>query len=144
MSAFYRTPFSHRNKHGITKLDQATGGAEDWTGVNGLIGYAFFGFSFFNQGGTGNLLPGRPTSQQITFMPPPNSGGPLVCVSGVNGRFVSPDDKLANRPLGAFLWNVWVPASGVLECEIQLTDENSDDAIKVDVEGTLLYFGLGR
>lgn len=138
----FRTPFSHRIKNGITKLDQATGGVDDWTGVNGLVAYSFFGFSFFNQGGPGNLLSGRPTSQTFPFMSPPNSGTPLVCVHGVNGWFWSPGDKLANRPLGAFLWNVWVSASNMLECEIQLSDENSDDAIKVDVEGTLLFYGL--
>jgi hypothetical protein len=141
----FRTPLSHRKRQGMGKLDQETGGVGDWNGVNGLIGYSFFGFSFFNGGGTGNLEPGRPTSQQFSFMSPPNSGGPLVCVSGVNAEFVTDGGSdLTNRPLGAFLWNVWVSSSGVLECEIQLTDENSDDPIKVDVEGTLLFFGLGE
>jgi hypothetical protein len=142
----FRTPFSHRNKHGITKLDdldQATGSIDDWTGVNGLVGYSFFSFSFFNQGGTDNLIPGRPTKLTLPFMSPPNSGGPLICVSGVNGMFVTDGGaKLTQRPLGEFMWSVWVPDIGVLACEIELSDDNGDDPIKVDVEGTLLFFGL--
>ena len=146
MPAFYRAPFSHRNKHGITKLDdldQATGSIDDWTGVNGLVGYSFFRFFFFNQGGTDNLLPGRPTTQTVPFMSPPNSGGPLICVRAVNGMFVTDGGaKLTQRPLGQFMWSVWVADIGALACEIELSDDNGDDPIKVDVEGTLLFFGL--
>lgn len=147
MPAFYRTPFSHRNKDGITKLDdrdRATGSIDDWTGVNGLVGYSFFSFSFFNQGGTNNLSPGRPTKQTLSFMSPPNSGGPLICVSAVSRQFVTGNGgaNLTERPLGQFLWQVWVPDSGSLACEIRLSDDNGDDPIKVDVEGTLLFFAL--
>ena len=148
MPASYRTPFSLRDNHGITKLDdldQATGSIDDWTGVNGLVGYSSFHFFFFNQGGTDNLLPGRPTQQSLPFMSPPNSGGPLICVNTLNARFVTDGGaKITQRPLGQFIWSVWVPASGVLACTIKLSDENLDDPIQVDVEGTLLFFGLGQ
>jgi hypothetical protein len=143
----FRTP-SHPDNHGITKLDdldQATGSVDDWTGVNGLVGYSFFRFFFFNQGGTDNLLPGRPTTQTVPFMSPPNSGGPLICVSMVNGRFVTDGGaKITQRPLGQFIWNVWVAAAGVLACEIKLSDENLDDPIKVELAGTLLFYGHGE
>jgi hypothetical protein len=144
MQAFHRNNnLSHYSKRDITKLDVANGTVDDWTGVNGLVGFSSFYFSFFNGGGTGNLSPGRPTSKTFNFMSPPNSGGPLVCVSLVNGAFVnSGGGTLTQRPLGQFSWNVWVPASGVLECQIVLSDENGDDPIVVQVGGTLLFFGL--
>jgi hypothetical protein len=142
MKAFHR-PLSHHSKRGITKFDDASGTVDDWSGVNGLIGYTFFYFSFFNGGGTGNLSPGRLTTKTAGFMSPPNSGGPLVCVSMVNGAFVTDGGaNITQRPLGQFNWDVWVPDSGTLQCDILLSDENGDDPIKVEVAGTLLFFGL--
>jgi hypothetical protein len=143
MKAFHRNTLTGYSKRDITKLDDANGIVDDWTGVNGLVGFSSFYFRFFNGGGTGNLSPGRPTTKTVNFMSPPNSGGPLVCVSMVNGAFVTNGGaNLTQRPLGQFNVNVWVPASGALECEIVLSDENGDDPIIVEVGGTLLFFGL--
>ena len=64
-------------------------------------------------------------------------------MSAVNGEFVTDGGaKLTQRPLGQFMWSVWVADIGALACEIVLSDDNGDDPIKVDVEGTLLFFGL--
>jgi hypothetical protein len=64
-------------------------------------------------------------------------------VSAVNGRFVTDGGaNITQRPLGQFIWNVYLPESLVLACEIKLSDENLDDPIQVNVDGTLLFFGL--
>ena len=142
MQSVQHPTLSYDSKHGITKFDQAGGGVDDWTGVNGLVGFAPFSFFFFNEGGTGNLKPGRPTTQTVPFKSPPGSGGPLICVSNISGAFVTDGGvHLTQRPLGQFLTNVYLADTNVLGCKIMLSDENGDDPIQVSVKGTLLFYG---
>ncbi|MGF6312795.1 hypothetical protein ABIB82_006757 [Bradyrhizobium sp. i1.8.4] len=132
--------FSYDDKHGIRPFDQANGSVDPWTGVGGLAGFAGFSFFFFNEGGTGNLAPGRPTTQTAQFTSPPGSGA-LITLRSVSGAFVTDGGAhLTERPLGQFVTNVFFSGPNTLACQIRLSDSNSDDPIQVWVNGTLLFF----
>lgn len=132
--------FSHDDKHRIRPYDQANGSVDPWTGVGGLVGFAGFSFFFFNGGGTGNLSPGRPTTQTAPFTSPPGSGA-LISVRSVSGAFVTDGGAhLTERPLGQFATNVYFSGSNRLACQIMLSDSNGDDPIQVWVNGTLLFY----
>jgi hypothetical protein len=132
--------FSHDDKHGIRPQDQANGTVNPWTGVGGLVGYANFSFTFFNGGGTGNLAPGRPTTQTAPFTSPPGSGA-LISLTGISGAFVTDGGAhLTERPLGQFVTSVYFSDANTLACQIRLSDSNGDDPIQVWVNGTLLFY----
>jgi hypothetical protein len=42
--------------------------------ISAVVGVSGFSFDFFNEGGTNNLLPGRPTTQTASFTPPRAEG----------------------------------------------------------------------
>jgi len=131
---------SYNDKHGIKAFDQASGSVAPWTGVSGLAGFATFSFFFFNGGGTGNLAPGRPTTQTAPFTSPPGSGA-LITVNSISGAFVTDGGvHLTERPLGQFMCGVYFADSSTLACEIMLSDSNGDDPIQVYVNGILLFY----
>ena len=105
-----------------------------------IIGVTPFFFNFFEPGGTNNLLPGRPLEQTQTVNRPRGSGF-VVSLAGFTGAFVTNGGNLlTQRPLGQF--TVWTGLRdfNVLVCRVRLTDENSDDPIHIQVQGTVLFF----
>jgi hypothetical protein len=93
--------FSHDDKHGIRPHDQANGSVDSWTGVGGLAGFAGFSFFFFNGGGTGNLSPGRPTTQTAPFISSGkrSSHQPKIGIGSVCDRRWRPSDRTAFGPI---------------------------------------------
>lgn len=104
-----------------------------------LGGEAFF-FDFFEQGGTNNLLPGRPLEQTKVINRPRGSGF-LVSLFQITGAFVTDGGNLlTQRPFGMFHVRVGVRDPNILVCRVRLTDENSDDPIRIQVGGAVLFF----
>ena len=64
-----------------------------------------------------------------------------MALTTVNGAFVHPDNTVTQRPLGQFLVSLGVRESNVVVCNVQLTDENMDDAIHIVVRGVLVLLG---
>lgn len=97
-----------------------------------------FFFDFNEPGGRDHLLPGRPLEQTRLLERPRNSGF-LVALAGFNAAFVN-GNQLTDRPLGQI--QVWtgIRNDNELVCRVRLTDENSDDAIRVQVRGSVLFF----
>lgn len=124
----------------VVPLDVASGAVQPVTAVNAIVGISAFGFDFFNEGGTNNLLPGRPTTQRATFRAPDGAGA-FLCLRSVLGAFVTDGgSKLTERPLGEFAVSVGFADRSTLSCTIMLSDSNSDDAVKVSVHGTIVFF----
>jgi hypothetical protein len=105
-----------------------------------IIGVTPFFFDFFEPGGPNHLLPGRPLEQTQTVNRPRGSGF-LVSLAGFTGAFVTDGGNvLTNRPLGQFKIWTGIRDFNVLVCRVRLSDENSDDAIRIQVTGTVLFF----
>jgi hypothetical protein len=105
-----------------------------------IIGGEGFFFDFFAQGGPGNLKPGRPLEQTKRINRPRGSGF-MVSLGQITGAFVSGDgNTLTQRPLGMFNVRVGVRDPDILVCRVRLTDENSDDAVRIQAGGFVLFF----
>jgi hypothetical protein len=107
-----------------------------------IVGFFENVFEFLEPGGPNHLLPGRPLEQSVPIRPPrgvPPGAGFFVVLRGFTGAFVSPDGSLlTDRPLGQFSVNVGV-RSGALVCRVRLTDENSDDAVRIIVTAYVVF-----
>jgi hypothetical protein len=53
----------HPDAPHVTPFDTASGVVGPLIPIRAIIGVSEFAFDFFNEGGTNNLKPGRPTSQ---------------------------------------------------------------------------------
>lgn len=105
-----------------------------------IVGVVPFSFTFFEPGGTDHLLPGRPLEQTQTVNRPRGAGF-MVSLSGFSGAFVTNGGNLlTQRPFGQFEVFAGIRDVNVLVCRVRLTDENSDDPIKINVRGTVLFF----
>ncbi|MFA7440481.1 MAG: hypothetical protein WCZ66_05870 [Sphingomonadaceae bacterium] len=104
-----------------------------------IAGIVSFSFDFDEPGGRDHLLPGRPLVQTQTLDRPRGSGF-VVGLSGFNAAFVTGGNFLTQRPLGQFRVNVGIRNFNELVCSVRLTDENMDDAIRVIVRGTVMFF----
>jgi hypothetical protein len=130
-----------RAADGIKPLDVETGGVGGVIPVNALIGIANFSFNFFNEGGTDNLLPGRPTTQTASLQVPAGTTNGFICLRTVSGAFVTNGGAdLTERPLGQFDIDVGFGANNTLNCTVRLTDSNSDDPVRIFLSGTIIYF----
>ncbi|WOJ91276.1 hypothetical protein RZS28_08485 [Methylocapsa polymorpha] len=105
-----------------------------------IVGVAPFFFDFFEPGGPDHLLPGRPLEQTQTVNRPRGSGF-VVGLNSFNGAFVTDGgNTLTQRPLGQFEVFAGLRDFNVLVCRVRLTDENSDDPIRIQVSGWVLFF----
>jgi len=105
-----------------------------------IISVVGFFFDFFEPGGTNNLLPGRPLEQTRRIIRPRGAGF-MVCLNMINGAFVTDGGtSLTQRPLGQFLVRAGFRDPDTLVCRVRLTDENMDDAIRIQVRGAVLFF----
>jgi len=124
----------------LVPFDAATGAVGPVTSVSAIVGFSQFSFVFFNEGGSNNLLPGRPTTQTASFQPPARAGA-FVVLRSFLGAFVTDGGvDLTERPLGEFELSVGFAGPTTLSCTIRLTDSNSDDPVKVTVRGFILFF----
>src|SRR5512135_1087634 len=73
----------------IKPLDQETGSVDPVTPVNAILGISNFVFDFFNEGGTNNLKPGRPTTQTASLSPPAGTTYGFICLRKIAGQFVT-------------------------------------------------------
>src|SRR5436853_3898449 len=86
----------------VVPFDISTGAVQPAVLINAIVGFSEFAFDFFNEGGTNNLLPGRPTTQEAAFQPPDGAGA-LVFLRTFLGAFVTDGGvNLTERPLGEF------------------------------------------
>ncbi len=105
-----------------------------------IIGVTPFTFTFFEPGGTNNLLPGRPLEQTQTVNRPRGAGF-VVSLAGFNHAFVTDGgNTLTERPVGQLFVSTGIRDENILVCRVRLTDENSDDPIRITVRGTVLFF----
>ena len=124
----------------LVPFDMGTGAVGPVTPVSAIVGFSAFAFDFFNEGGSNNLLPGRPTTQTASFQPPARAGA-FVCLRSFLGAFVTDGGAdLTERPLGEFEVSVGFTGPTTLSCTIRLTDSNSDDPVKVSVRGLIVFF----
>jgi hypothetical protein len=125
------------NRH--TPLDSAGASIGNVIPLSALVGMSEFSFNFYNQGGTDNLLPGRATTQVLSYNAPEGAGA-FVCMNAVSGAFVTGDGtELTERPLGQFLVNVFFSGSNQISCTIMLSDSNGDDPVAVYVNGLIVF-----
>ena len=125
----------------ILPLDLETGGVDPLIKVNAILGISRFRFEFFNEGGRNNLLPGRPTTQTKSLPVPPGTTHGVICLQSISGAFVTNGGvNLTERPLGQFAVFLFFGENNTINCEVRLTDSNSDDPVDVFVEGTVMYF----
>src|SRR5262245_48411812 len=77
----------HPDAPHVTPFDTASGVVGPLITIRSIIGVSEFAFNFFNQGGTNNLKPGRPTSQTASY----NAGGApgFIVLRSFNGIFVT-------------------------------------------------------
>jgi hypothetical protein len=109
--------------------------------VNAILGVSNFAFDFFNEGGTNNLKPGRPTTRTASLHPPAGTTNGFICLRSFTGAFVTNGGaNLTERPLGEFQVDVGFAANNMLSCTVTLSDSNSDDPVKVSVRGAIVYF----
>jgi hypothetical protein len=126
-------------KHKIVPFDQASSSISPMIHATKILGFSTFFFNFFNEGGTNNLLPGRPTTQQLSF-DNPTEASVFACLSMFNGSFVTDGGvHLTERPLGEFEVGLSFPNLTTLSCRIRLTDSNSDDPVTIQVAGILVF-----
>jgi hypothetical protein len=124
----------------VVTFDTGAGAVGPVIPITSVVGVSGFSFDFFNEGGTNNLLPGRPTTQTASFRPPAGAGA-FVCLSTFLGAFVTNGGaNLTERPLGEFEVSVGFAGPSTLSCTIRLTDSNSDDPVKVSVRGLIVFF----
>jgi hypothetical protein len=64
----------------------------------------------------------------------------FVSLRSFSGKFVTPDGKLTDRPVGAFEVDVRIEEPGLLACTVRLTDKNSDDPVEINVRGLIVFF----
>ena len=121
-------------------FDTATGAIGPVTPVSAIVGFSEFAFDFFNEGGTNNLLPGRPTTQTASFQPPARAGAFVLLRSFLCDFVTDGGVHLTERPLGEFEVSVGFTGPTTLSCTIRLTDSNSDDPVKVSVRGLIVFF----
>jgi hypothetical protein len=100
-----------------------------------------FFFDFFEPGGTNNLLPGRPLEQSQAIQLPRGAGF-MVSINSIEGAFVTGNGLafLTQRPFGKFQVRTGVRNGNSIVCQVRLTDENMDDAIRIRVRGSVLVF----
>jgi hypothetical protein len=109
--------------------------------MSSILSVQGFFFDFFEPGGPDHLLPGRPLEQTTTVNRPQGSGF-LVCLNMINGAFVTDGGaNLTERPLGQFNVVVGLRDPNIIVCHVRLTDENSDDPIRIQVRGAVIFFG---
>ena len=101
-----------------------------------IIDLVPFFFDFNEPGGTSHLLPGRPLEAGQRFTRPRGSGF-FIMLTQTNMMFVHPDGTLTERPLGQMRVRVGVRDPDVIVCRVRLTDENMDDAVRIQVSGVL-------
>jgi hypothetical protein len=131
---------NHPDGQHFAAFDQASGGVRPAIPISAIIGVSDFTFNFFNEGGTNNLKPGRPTTQTLSYTAPGGAPG-FVCLRGIIGAFVTDGGtRLTERPLGEFMVTVFFSGPGKLSCTIELSDSNSDDPVKVIVQGLIVFF----
>jgi hypothetical protein len=129
----------HPDAPHVTPFDTASGVVGPLIPIRAIIGVSEFAFDFFNEGGTNNLKPGRPTSQTASY----NAGGApgFIVLRSFNGIFVTDGGThLTERPLGEFEVDVFFSGPGQITCKIRLTDSNADDPVKVQVRGLIVFF----
>jgi hypothetical protein len=109
--------------------------------VSGAIsGFSVHLFDFIAPGGPSHLLPGRPMeqTQPLSF---PSGSSLTIALMGVNAIFA--DDNvvhLRERELGQF--RVWTGfrAPNLLVCEVRLTAQAMDQAVRIQVQAIALFF----
>jgi hypothetical protein len=124
----------------LVPLDTSSGSAAPTIPVASVVGVVPFSFDFFNEGGRGNLLPGRPTTRDLTFANPTGAGC-FLALTTINGAFVT--DGRANltaRPLGEFEVSIGLASSTVVRCRVRLSDDNGDDPVIVQAAGVVVLF----
>lgn len=125
---------------GIKPLDAGGGAVGNVSQVNGIVGIAPFSFSFFNGGGTDNLLPGRPTTATAPFTFPNGATGAFICLTSMMGAFVTNGGaNLTERALGEMQFDVGFGANNTVSCTVQLSDSNGDDPVKMSVTGLVVF-----
>ena len=130
----------HPNASLIHPFDIERSSAGPFIPVTSIVGFVSVFFDFFNQGGPNNLVPGRQTTQTVTV---PNPGGDpfFVFLRGISAAFVTDGgNNLTQRPLGKIEAFLTVPGVNTVACTIMLSDENSDDPIRVQVSGWAVMF----
>jgi hypothetical protein len=129
----------HPDATHVIPFDQETGAVGPLLPIRSIIGVSEFAFNFFNEGGTNNLKPGRPTTQTASY----NAGGApgFIVLRSFLGEFVTDGGAhLTERPLGEFEVDVFFSGPGQISCTIRLTDSNADDPVKVQVRGLIVFF----
>jgi hypothetical protein len=131
---------NHPDSRHVVPFDRVAGAVGGVIPIAAIIGVSEFTFNFFNEGGPNNLNPGRPTTQTASYTPPGGAPG-FVCLRTVTGAFVTDGGtRLTERPLGEFMVNVFFSGPGKLSCTVMLSDSNSDDPVKVIVQGLIVFF----
>jgi hypothetical protein len=140
LSPDHKPGIFHPDSSLIHPFDIETSSAGPFVPVTRIVGFVSVFFNFFNQGGRNNLLPGRSTTQTVTVPNP--AGDPFfVFLRGINAAFVTDGGRnLTERPLGEIDAVLSVPGVNTVACTIRLTDENSDDPIRVQVSGWAVMF----
>ncbi len=125
---------------GITPRDTGTGSASPMRRINSVVGFVTVSFDFFNEGGTNNLLPGRPTTKAVGFDNPENAGC-FIVLNRFESAFVT-DGRvhLTARPLGDIKVSLGLVDNKTASCTVRLTDDNADDPVVVTVTGFVILF----
>ena len=111
----------------------------NWFKINNMIGTLGHRFEFVEPGGTNHLKPGRPLSQQVRIDMPEQVGF-FVMLNGFNHAFVN-GNRLTERPLGQMYATVGINfAARTLNCNVRLSDSNSDDAVHIIVDVVAVFF----
>lgn len=132
--------YYHPKSDTILAGDVENSSAGPLTSVTAIVGFVPVFFDFFNEGGTNNLLPGRPTTQTVSI-PNPSGDGFFVMLRGINSAFVTDGGGvLTARPLGEIQAWLSVPGVNTVACTIMLSDDNGDDPIRVQVSGWAILF----
>jgi hypothetical protein len=108
-----------------------------------VLGFQSVAFSFFEPGGRDHLLPGRPLEQTQGLRRPQGAegAGGFILLRGFDARFVTDGGQnLTDRPFGKLRIILGFRDGGIM-CRVELTDENLDDPIKIDVFGLVVFVG---
>jgi hypothetical protein len=66
----------------------------------------------------------------------------MVSLASINGFFFTDGGAhLTQRPLGQFQVSAGWREPNTVVCRVRLTDENMDDPIRIQVSGTVLFYG---
>jgi hypothetical protein len=104
----------------------------------GVRGFQGVFFDFIEPGGPGHLLPGRPLVQQKPVDLHPGDSV-VFALMGINGAFVT-GNQLRERALGQFMATLSFASPNLMVCSVRLTDINSDDPIRIQVNALALFF----